>query len=239
MNQLCSSVWLVDGESVRFFTLPFSTRMTVIRLANGDLWVHSPVCLTDPLRDAIDALGPVRWLIAPNHLHHLFVADWQQAWPNAALWGTREVQEKRPDLRFDGTLGEGEPPWLAEIDQLLFTGSPAMTECVFLHKASRTLIVADLIENFHPDQLGWLQRPLAKAAGVVSPNGGMPIDWRFSFRGHHDQARAHIEHILAWQPERIVMAHGVLIESNADAFLRRSFRWLRPGPASKSAQEKS
>lgn len=226
MKQLCSNLWLADGDTVSFFTLPYSTRMTIIRLENHDLWVHSPIRLTAELRAQVSALGNVRWLIAPNHLHHLFVADWQQAWPEAELWGTQEVQNKRPDLHFSGTLDEVPGPWREEVDQCLFSGSPAMTECVFLHRSSATLIVTDLIENFDPAQFNPVQRGLARLAGIVAPKGGMPLDWRLSFRRHRAQARANMERILSWRPERIVMAHGMLVTDDCDAFLRRAFAWL-------------
>jgi len=228
VKQLCSNLWLADGDTVSFFTLPYSTRMTIIRLDDGNLWVHSPIRLTEELRTQVTALGHVRWLIAPNHLHHLFVTDWQQAWPDAELWGTQEVQKKRPDLHFSGTLKGTDGPWREAIDQCLFTGSPAMTECVFLHRSSATLIVTDLIENIHPAQFNPVQRGLARLAGIVAPKGGMPLDWRLSFRRHHSEARANLEQILAWQPKRIVMAHGILITDHCDAFLRRAFAWLHP-----------
>ena len=230
MKQLRPNLWLADGDTVSFFTLPYSTRMTIIRLRNRDLWVHSPVRLTADLRTQVNALGNVRWLIAPNHLHHLFVADWQQAWPEADLWGTQEVQNKRPDLHFRGTLDDTAGPWREEIDQCLFSGSPAMTECVFFHRSSATLIVTDLIENFDPAQLTPIKRVMARLAGIVAPKGGMPLDWRLSFRRHRAQARANLEQILCWRPERIVMAHGMLVAAGCDAFLRRAFAWLGPSP---------
>ena len=59
-------IWIVDGPSIKFYKLPFTTRMTVVRLQNGDIWVHSPTKICGDLKDQIDALGPVRHLIAPN-----------------------------------------------------------------------------------------------------------------------------------------------------------------------------
>lgn len=228
MKSIAENVWIFDGEAVRFFSFPFTTRMTIIALANGDLWVHSPIKLEPALQAEVDALGRVKYLIAPNHLHHLFVADWQRAYPDALLYGTKGVIRKRRDLSFDGTLDDtDESPWQQELDQLLFTGSPAMQECVFFHRKTAVLVVADLIENMPPDALPFFKRQIAKLGGVLAPNGKMPLDWRLSFYPRRSEARRHIQRILSWKPEKIILSHGEIIEENAAAFLRRSFKWVK------------
>ncbi|MAD46251.1 MAG: hypothetical protein CMI02_01405 [Oceanospirillaceae bacterium] len=227
MEALADHIWIFDGETVPFFTLPYSTRMTVVRLPGERLWVHSPIRLTDSLQQEVSALGKVEWLIAPNHLHHLFISDWAQAFPDAQTYGTREVAKKRPDIDFTGLLTEhGQYPWHSDIEQLLFTGSPAMQECVFFHRASSTLILTDLIENFNPRHFTPLKRLLARLSGILAPNGKTPIDWRTSFLFGKHRARQHVQTILNWQPQRIVMAHGEIIREKATEHFRKAFRWV-------------
>ncbi|WP_415721823.1 DUF4336 domain-containing protein [Photobacterium ganghwense] len=228
MEALDERIWIADGGTVPFFTLPYSTRITVVKLDDGSLWIHSPIKLSADLYQALNELGDVRYLIAPNHLHHLFLEEWQTAFPQADTYGTQEVIAKRQDLSFTGELVTKETyPWSQEIHQVLFTGSPVMQECVFFHSPSQTLIVTDLIENFSPDAFNAWQRILAKGTGILAPNGKMPIDWRLSFMCRKQEARAHMLHILAWQPKRIVLAHGEIIRDNATAFLKHSFSWLK------------
>lgn len=223
-------LWVADGDTVPFYGLPFPTRMVVIRLSDHRLWLHSPIALKESLRQQIDELGDVTWLIAPNHLHHLFLDQWQEAYPRARCFGTEQVIRKRHDLHFDGPLGnEPVPDWKQDIDQLLFTGSPLMTEAIFFHRGSHSLIVTDLIENFSPQSLTPVKRFLAKKAGVVAPNGSMPLDWRLSFMFHKAEAQDHLQRILDWQPERLIMAHGEMVTSQARQFLQRAFRWLTQG----------
>ncbi|MGY5453065.1 DUF4336 domain-containing protein [Agarivorans sp. MS3-6] len=227
MDCLADKVWIFNGKAVPFLGLPYTTRMTVIRLANGDLWVHSPIELTEDVQTQVEQLGRVSHLIAPNHLHHLFLADWQAAYPNAKSYGTPELIKKRSDLVFDASFNE-QPlwPWSEELDQVLFTGSPFMEECVFFHRASGALIVTDLIENFSGDNFSYWQRVLAKATGILAPNGKMPIDWRLSFMFGKTTARKHLSVIFGWKPTVIVMAHGVIVDREAMTFLTRSFSWL-------------
>lgn len=227
LTSLGPDLWVADGGTVSFYTMPYPTRMVVVRLADGSLWVHSPIALDDALQQQINQLGRVAWLIAPNHLHHLFIEQWQQSYPHASSLGTPEVIAKRRDLHFDAPLtGIAHRAWSQQLDQLLFTGSPAMTEAIFFHRQTRTLIVSDLIENLTADNLPALKRWLARVAGVVAPNGQMPLDWRLSFIGHRNEARQHLQHILAWQPEKLVMAHGEIVHDDAGTFLERAFRWL-------------
>lgn len=219
--------WVVDGPTVPYFRMPFPTRMTVLRLRGGALWVHSPIPCSDDLAEGLEALGPVRHLIAPNALHHLFLPEWRDRYPEALLWGTGEVIAKRDDLRFDGRLDEAvEAPWRDDVDVLLFRGSRVMEEAVFLHRATGTLLVADLIENFRPDTLNGWQRLVADAVGILAPRGRTPLDWRTTFLPGRRTARACLERMLAWEPRTLVMAHGEIVTHDVPGFLARSFRWL-------------
>lgn len=229
MQPLDPDLWLLAGEAVPFLGVPFPTRTTLVRLADGGLWVHSPVRGTPERFRAVDALGEVRHLVAPNQIHHLFLADWRERYPEATCHGTGALLDKRPDIAFDAAFFEGASlPWDEEIDTLLFRGSAVMEEAVFLHRASRTLIVADLVENFAPPTLNGWQRTLADAAGILAPNGRMPIDGRLSFLFGRSTARACLRRLRAWTPERIVMAHGEIVDHDVERFLDRAFSWLEP-----------
>lgn len=226
MNYLADNLWIFEGETVPFYAMPYQTRMTVVRLASGQLWLHSPIRLTEALQQQLAPLGEVAFLIAPNHLHHLFLGDWQAAYPDARSYGTREVMAKREDLHFDGELMDSADfPWSQELDQLMFTGSKVMEECVFFHRPSATMIVTDLVENIDPQIFKPWQRGLAGLAGVLAPNGKMPLDWRMTFLFKKAQTREHLRRMLDWQPQRLIMAHGKIIDRDAGDFLARSFRW--------------
>lgn len=144
-----------DGFEIEH--LPFTTRMTLVRLRDGALWVHSPIALTPRLRLEVEALGPVRYLIAPNTFHYAFLIAWLTAYPDALSYGAPGVSKRARDngvaLYLDRTLGAAaDPAWAEEIEQLLVMGS-VMNEAVFLHRPSRTLILTDLIENFEPHRV--------------------------------------------------------------------------------------
>jgi hypothetical protein len=204
--------------------------MTVVRLANGDLWMHSPEKINRNLINELAQLGSVRRLVSPNKLHHLFLTEWILTYPEAVNYAAPGLVKKRTDIRFDVELtGIAQDEWKEELDQVLFSGSPLLEEVVFFHRSSRTLILTDLIENVNPRALNWWQTGVARFAGILSPKGKMPIDWRISFRfGDRAKARHSLDQMLAWQPENIILSHGECVFGGAMEFLNTSFSWLKP-----------
>ncbi|WP_417588324.1 DUF4336 domain-containing protein [Pararhodobacter oceanensis] len=223
-------IWVVDGPSVKFYGLPFPTRMVVVRLAGGGLWLHSPVQPDAKILYALAELGAIQHLIAPNWLHFSYLTAWKHLFPKAQTWVAPGVVsragKKDQPLHVDHHLkSEAPPDWADEIDQMIFAGSRVHREAVFFHRASRTLILTDLIENFEAGKMPAWSAPLLKCAGVKDPDGKAPIDLRWTFRKNRAQARASAEALLAWHPERVIMAHGRWYEQGGEAELRRAFRW--------------
>lgn len=226
------SLWIADGPVVDFYSFPYPTRMAVARLADGSLWVWSPIALTVDLRSEVEVLGRPAHLVSPNKIHHLFMGEWADAYPDCKLWGLPSVIRKRPDLAFTGALDDRAPAaWQGEIDQVVFRGSPFMDEIVFFHRASRTAIFADLIENFGEDFLrttpgwhGW-RAWLAHLCKITEPYGMAPLEWRLSFL-RRGPAKAALAKVLAWDPVYVIMAHGTWAHRDGQAFIRKSFRWL-------------
>ena len=147
LDEFGPGIWTADGPSVPFFTFPYPTRMALIRLSDGGLFAWSPIALSAALKGHVDALGPVRYLVSPNRLHHLFLHEWKLAYPQARLYASPGLRKKRKDLAFDGELGEKpEPGWAVDVDQVPVHGS-FLTEVEFFHRASRTAIFTDLLQN--------------------------------------------------------------------------------------------
>jgi hypothetical protein len=230
MELLGRDLWFADGGIVSFNGFDYPTRMAVVRLADGGLWVWSPVEKTAALENAVRALGPVRHIVSPNNLHYLFLAEWQAAFPDAKLWGTRRTVAKRGDLTFSGTLTDSPPTdWNGQIDQFYFANSPLVQEVIFFHLASRTAIIADLSQTFSQAFLDthwpWWLRSIARLSKMVEGGGHPPIDYRISFR-HRASARPKIRALVDEHPEHVVVAHGEVVRSSGEAFLRRAFSWL-------------
>jgi Domain of unknown function (DUF4336) len=157
LREFGPGIWLTEGPVVSFWTFRYPTRTAVMTLSDSSLFVWSPTELSIALHREIGRLGHVRYLVSPNALHHLFLAEWKSAYPDAFLYAPPGLRKRRKDLVFDADLSDQpEPGWAAEIDQVIMHGSPALTEVVFFHRASATVLFADLLQNFPPDWFtGW------------------------------------------------------------------------------------
>ena len=225
MNQLipiAPGLWVVQRPQ-RFWGVEVGTRMTVASLPGGGLFVHSPVALDGELRAEIGALGEPRAVVAPSRFHHLFVPEWAKAWPRAELWACPGLGAKRPDVKWTGLLGDTpEAAWRGEVEQVHFAARTLEDEVVFFHQGSRTLVCADAVFNLdvHPD---WFTRLAAFGLG----NRGPGATWmeRFLIRDR-PAARAQLDRMLAWGAERIVLAHGGLVEEGGTEVLRAAYAWI-------------
>jgi Domain of unknown function (DUF4336) len=226
LEQFGRSLYFADGPIVSFFGFPYPTRMAVASLADGGVFVWSPVKLTEALSKAVDAIGPVRHIVSPNKIHHLFLAEWVQHWPGARLYAPPGLARRRPDLRFDAELGdEPDRAWAMDIDQVVFRGSFAMEEVVFFHRASRTAIIGDLIQR-HPESRmsGW-RGGLMRLDGLVGERGSTPREWRASFvrRGPARRAR---DKLLGWRPDQLLIAHGECARTGATEIISMALSWI-------------
>jgi uncharacterized protein DUF4336 len=230
VEKFAEDLWIAEGEIVNFYGFPYPTRCVIVRLADSSLWVWSPIRLSSELKGKVAALGKVAHLVSPNKIHHLYLQEWHAAFPEAKLWGPQSTIKKRSDLPFEAPLEDQTPAeWSDRLDQVWFNGSPVLDEVVFFHKSSQTAILADLSENFSERFLSenwkpW-QRWIARRWGIVEGTGYAPLEWRLSFFDRKATRRAR-DRVLAWNPERVVMAHGEVQVSGGRRFLEKAFAWL-------------
>ncbi len=217
-------VW-VKEHPVRLAGGQFLTRMTVLRLNDG-LCVHSPVEIDAATRSAIEGLGDVRAIIAPSTFHHFFVASAQQAFPAARTYGIKGLETKRKDLHFDELLGD-EPAalWAGQMDQVVI-GNRIMREVEFLHRASRTLIVTDLVENFRDETPGTnaILRTWMRLFGMWGRPRPAP-ELRL-FTRDKKSARIALDRLLAWDFDRAIIAHGELLDGDPKKAIREAWEWV-------------
>lgn len=227
LKQFGREIWIAEGaDVVAMLGFRYPTRMAVIRLPGGELFIWSPVALTEGMRAEIDALGRVRHLIAPNALHHLFIAEWKQAYPDALLYAAPGLRDKRHDLIFDDEMGSAPiPAWSGEVEHVVMKGNVITSEVVFFHHASRTVIFTDLIQQFPTGWFSDWRAMIAKWDLMLGPEPSVPRKFRAAFKDRR-AARAALERILAWPAEKVLMAHGTPVTEDGQAYLRRAFRWL-------------
>lgn len=226
LEEFATDIWIADGATVTAAAgFHYPTRMAVMRLGGG-LAIWSPVGLSPPLRAAVDALGPVRWILPPNSLHHVYLGDWQRVYPTAEILSPPGLRAKRPDIRFAGDLSDGPlAVWADALDQVVILGNRITTEVAFFHRESRTVLFTDLIQQLPPGWYRGWRALVARLDLMQEAEPTVPRKFRLAFTDRA-AARAALARVLAWPAERVLMAHGTPITGGGQAFIRRAFGWL-------------
>jgi hypothetical protein len=198
-------------------------RMTIVRLSDGDLLLHSPVPIDDTLAAELSALGPVAHVVAPNLFHHLFVSKALARYPQALLTAAPGLAEKRPRLPVADVLSDEPPPaWEGILDQVLIRGAPRLNEVAMLHRPSGTLIVTDLVFNVRQPK-GWATSLALRMMGTHN-RLRQSRAWHLYIKDRQE-ARKSVEKVLSWEFDRVLPGHGEILEGNARAAMREAL-WV-------------
>ncbi|MBA4050929.1 MAG: DUF4336 domain-containing protein [Erythrobacter sp.] len=227
---VADNIWTVEGPEIDYrlagLSLPCPTRMTIIRLSSGALWLHSPVCLTAELKARLDALGPVGAIIAPNSYHTSHTHEWARQYPDAGVFAPSSAFDKIACSRSRALDDPFDAEWLGEIDHH-FVDLGSFGESLFFHRASATLIVTDLMQNFEQERIaGPLTRLILALGGATGPKGGPSVEIRLAMLRHRTGVAEAVRTMIAWRPARIVLSHGKCFEGDAGHEIAKAFRWI-------------
>lgn len=196
----------------------FRSRMTVFALPDGALMLFSPIPIDETLASEIDALGSVSDIVAPNRFHHLFFEQARARYPDAKGWAAPGLPDKRPDLKFDGVLGD-DAQWPQTLEQHLVGGIPGLSEIAVFHRATRALFLTDLAFNIHDMPNGATKMMLWVAGAKQEFTSSRLVK---AIRKDKVAVARSIEHIMSWDFERIYLGHGEPIEHDAKARLAQA-----------------
>ena len=221
------TIWLKEYP-VRYAGTSFLSRMTIIRLNDETLFVHSPSEIDDGTRHAINALGHVSFIVAPGSYHSLHVRSAQEAFPDAETFICPGIERKLPDLEFDGILGDRpDPRWQEDFEQVLVRGNRLIWEVAFFHKPTQTLVLVDLIENITDDTEGTdlMLKFWWKWVFHMWNNPRPAPEYQIGWKDRRAASRS-LRRIIKWDFEAIIIAHGDLIEANARQVAEKA--WAKP-----------
>jgi len=223
LTPIAPRLWGAEHDLFLAGGVHFRGRMTVARLDDGNLVLHSPIPIDDQLARTLAELGPVKHVIAPNTFHHLHLTKVLERYPQALLHGPRALAAKRRELSFSDLSSSTSSRWGDELVPLLHTGAPKFDEVVFHHAPSRTLIVTDYFFNIQECR-GWLTPWVLRTSGAYKKFA--QSRWYRWLVKDKAQARESAEQMLAWPFERIVPAHGEVVTENAHERAENALAWL-------------
>lgn len=227
IQQLHPDLFYVDYLA-KSMGLNFEARSILIR-HQGKLSVISPGPLSPELQTEVERLGEVAQLIAPNGFHHLYYAQWQEAYPKAESWGPTILTKKRKDLNLTHVLkppkeGEEPPNPLPEALQVYpLGGIPGIQEWLFYHEASQTLIVTDLIFNLK-GAIGALSKFNFWMMGIYKKTATSRLFKTFT----KDKAalKESLLPLLELPLKGVLVNHGGLIQEQPSETLQEALQWV-------------
>lgn len=230
LKPFADDIWIVDSGPMIASGLSLPIRMTVIRLPDDSLMLHSPTRYTPELAATLAELGTIRHLIAPNIAHWTRLSAWQQAFPAATLWAAPGLRERgqvqRSGLRIDHDLGPEAPAeWGATVEQGLIHGAASFNEIWFHHRPSRTLVLTDVVQCMEPERLPPVTAFIARLSGGAA--GTTPRYLRPVLRFGGQATREALAALIALAPERVLFAHGQPFTENAATRLRQALAWAK------------
>ncbi len=224
---LNNTIWIKEYP-ISYAGAKFNARMTIIRLSNGNLLIHSPCLIDKATKRMIEKLGKVEFIVAPGSYHYFYVSSAQNAFPDAETLICPGIETKKPELNFDWFLGDRPDRRLQDdFEQVLVRGNRCIWEVAFYHKISKTLILVDLIENI-TDQTedvntNWILKLWWKVILRMWNNPKPAPEYQLGWF-NKKAAASSLKQILNWDFERIIIAHGDLIEKNAKAVALKAWQ---------------
>jgi hypothetical protein len=195
--------------------------MTVLRLDDGQLVLHSPVPISHSQERELAELGSVRFIVVPQ-AHGMFAAQAAHQFPDAELLAAPFASRRQRQLPIRGELADQPPPsWHGQLDSLLVRGF-RLNEVVLFQRSSRTLILTDLCFNIHRSSSP-VTRAFLRANGAWQRFGPSRMI-RLFFVADRQRLRESVQRILEWDFERVIPGHGEVLERGGKNALREA--WL-------------
>lgn len=208
----------VMQRPLRAFGIDFGRNVTLLRLKDGRLVIHSTAPFLETDVAAIARFGKPSWLVEATRMHDTFAEQARAAFPDLpylvpAGFAKASGVPTKPLL-------PSPPDWSGEIDVLPIAGLRALEEHAFYHRRSRTLVVADLLFQFPADTKGW-PRTFVRCVMRLPHLRGMSAFFRMMIRDRK-KFEASMKTLLQWDFTQIVLAHREPVREEARAMLEQA-----------------
>ncbi|KAH9849551.1 hypothetical protein C2E23DRAFT_351528 [Lenzites betulinus] len=233
IREVAKDVWTFSCPFYRFNLFPVGGRSTAVKLSNGDVWVLASTPLDEATKTKLGELGPVKWIIGADNVHHLYLGEFKKQYPDAKLIAVDEAIQKKAkeELKFDGAWGADPPDtkygFENDIQHCYFSGFNNK-DVAFFHPASKSMIEADLLINL----------PAREQFSMTSSSGNIPIfgkyftpyTWahkKFAWLAGVDREamKRDVKTVAGWDFDRIIPCHGDVIEKDGKAAWMAAYKW--------------
>jgi hypothetical protein len=198
--------------------------------------------------------GDVRYLVALDIEHHIFLTEWAKAYPDAKLLGPEGLPEKRAAMPEHRDAASFQHVWTAgdkasfgvdrDFDadfEYEFVHAHVNKELVFCYKPERVLIEADLLFNLPATEQysraeesatdGFLTRLFT---GLNNTQGDAiwqrRLVWYLASGADRKEFARSVKRIDGWDWDVLIPCHGDVIESGGKEIFRKVMAWHLQAP---------
>lgn len=226
----------------------------LVKLTSGSLAVFSPVAMTDDVKAKLAELGgTVKYIVATDFEHHIFITEWHKVYPDAKIIGPEGLPEKRASqTATDPKIGNEEFAVVFKAENKLdikiddefdqdfeyeYVDSHANKELVFVYKPDKVMIEADLMFNLPADEQYSKCPASEKKAGFLAKmfmsmqttegeaKGQKRLLWYMLSAGSRASFNASIQRIAAWDFDTLIPCHGETIVGDGKQVFEKVFAW--------------
>ncbi|MBE9034460.1 DUF4336 domain-containing protein [aff. Roholtiella sp. LEGE 12411] len=224
------NIWIAE-QPLKYFGLSVGTKMTVISLNNGELAVISPIQVDDETTEQLNELGNVKYIVAPNLFHYLFLSNFKALYPQAKVYAVSGLKAKRPEISIDQELEDNGENFLGELECLLFegfktflpSGALPLNEYIFFHAESQTLILTDTAFYFD-ESFPMTTKLVSKIMGGYKKLRPSLLEQLAT--QEKEKVKQSVQKVLRWDFRRVIVAHGSIVEHNAKKQFKEGYEWF-------------
>ncbi|HEY0254807.1 MAG TPA: hypothetical protein VGC41_24945 [Kofleriaceae bacterium] len=217
IEKLDDNVWRVEG---RIKSPPLHRVMTIARLSDGGLVVHSAVALDDYAE--LDALGTVKYIVVPNGWHRLDAKTYVDRYPNAKVIAPRGSKKRVEKIvRVDASSLDDRDVRVVDA-----AGTRGLEAVMIVKTGTRTtLVFCDVIFNM-PHKRGV---PGFVFKHITQSSGGVKFSRiaRWFLIKDKPAFAAQLEQLASQDVARVIVAHHEVIRNDPSGELRRLASQLR------------
>lgn len=232
IREVTEGIWTFSKPFLRLNVLPIGGRSTAVRLSNGDVWVLASTPLTPDTKKTLENLGPVKYIVGADSVHHLYLGEFKKAYPDAKLVAVEEAVEKKKGegLDFAGFWGDKQQDpkfgFEDEIESCYFSGFKNK-DVAFLHKPSKTLIEADLLFNMpalEQYSRSWFSGRIP-FIGNIDPYTAAHKRMMWRLGVDKEAMKRDAKTVADWDFERIIPCHGDVIDKDGNKAWRAAYEY--------------
>jgi hypothetical protein len=165
IEKVSEGLWRVEGSLPK---MALRRVMTLAKMADGGVVIHSAVALDEPMMRELEAWGTPAYLLVPNGYHRLDAPAFKRRYPALKVLCPRGSRRKVEEVvKVDGTYEDFPADPYVSLQTLAGVKETEGVMCVRASEDDLTLVFNDVVFNMPHSKglIGWVLRHITASSG--------------------------------------------------------------------------